>query len=251
MNANDFIDEVKQRLQAGNSEQRDTRRRSAGSPETHLQYLAKDAAQGPQTTRGPAVRHSRRARAGQRCRECYAALGIVHNMWSYLPGEFDDYIANPEGQQLPVAAHRGDRSRVARHRSADRTHEMHRHAELGVAAHWRYKEGGSRRQRSIARSASCGTCSNRAGAGRRPARPAARRRLRRRVSMRSVPKGDVVEMPANSTPLDFAYHVHTQVGHRCRGAKVNGRIVPLTYKVRTATRSRSSPASRRNPVATG
>ncbi|MGI9261616.1 MAG: RelA/SpoT family protein, partial [Woeseiaceae bacterium] len=162
--------------------------------------------------------------------ECYAALGIVHNIWSYLPGEFDDYIANPkdndyqslhtaligpEGQSIEVQI---------------RTHEMHRHAELGVAAHWKYKEGGG----------------TQAGFDRKI------RLLRHLLDPTGVegdlldqlrgdvfedriyavsPRGDVVEMPADATPLDFAYHVHTQIGHRCRGAKVNGRIVPLTYKV--------------------
>ena len=163
--------------------------------------------------------------------ECYAALGIVHNVWAYLPGEFDDYIANPKDndyQSLHTALIGPDGRTVE---VQIRTHDMHRHAELGVAAHWRYKEGG-------------------------PTRAAFERKIRMlrhlldpsgdendlldqlrgdvfedRVYAVS-PKGDVVEMPAGATPLDFAYHVHTEVGHRCRGARANGRIVPLTYKVR-------------------
>jgi GTP pyrophosphokinase len=163
--------------------------------------------------------------------ECYAALGIVHNIWAYLPGEFDDYIANPkendyqslhtaligpEGQTIEVQI---------------RTRDMHRHAELGVAAHWRYKEGGGAKvaferkirllRHLLEPSGSDGDLLD---------------QIRGDVFEDRVyavsPKGDVVEMPADATPLDFAYHVHTSVGHRCRGAKVNGRIVPLTYQVR-------------------
>ncbi|HEX2138161.1 MAG TPA: bifunctional (p)ppGpp synthetase/guanosine-3',5'-bis(diphosphate) 3'-pyrophosphohydrolase [Woeseiaceae bacterium] len=168
-------------------------------------------------------------------RDCYAALGVVHNRWSYLPGEFDDYIANPKGndyQSLHTAVI-GPRQRVVE--AQIRTHDMHRHAELGVAAHWRYKEGATPR----------------------PAFDEKIRFLRRlfepseddgdlleqirgdvfddRVYAFS-PKGDVVELPAGATPLDFAYHVHTQIGHRCRGARVGGRIVPLTYVIRNGDR---------------
>jgi GTP pyrophosphokinase len=162
--------------------------------------------------------------------ECYAALGIVHNIWAYLPGEFDDYIANPKDndyQSLHTAliGPGGQTIEVQ-----IRTHDMHRHAELGVAAHWRYKEGGGTRagfERKIR-------------VLRHLLDPSGDDddlldQLRGDVFEDRVyavsPKGDVVEMPAGATPLDFAYHVHTQVGHRCRGAKVNGRIVPLTYTV--------------------
>jgi len=163
-------------------------------------------------------------------RECYAALGVVHNLWSYLPGEFDDYIANPKEnnyQSLHTAVI-GPEGRTIEVQI--RTHDMHRQAELGVAAHWRYKEGGApeaafdQKIRFI----------------RHILEPSDRGdelldQIRDDVFEDRVyavsPKGDVAEMPAGSTPLDFAYHVHTQVGHRCRGAKVNGRIVPLSYKV--------------------
>ena len=162
--------------------------------------------------------------------DCYAALGVVHNVWAYLPGEFDDYIANPKdndyqslhtaligpgGQTLEVQI---------------RTHEMDRHAELGVAAHWRYKEGGAAKaafERKIRLLRQILEPSSADGDLLGQIRGDV---FEDRVYAIS-PKGDVVEMPAGATPLDFAYHVHTQVGHRCRGAKVNGRIVPLTYKV--------------------
>jgi len=162
--------------------------------------------------------------------ECYAALGIVHNLWSYLPGEFDDYIANPKDnnyQSLHTALIGPEGQTVE---VQIRSHEMHRHAELGVAAHWRYKEGGASKaifekkiqllRQILEPIGSDGDLLD---------------QIRGDVFEDRVyavsPKGDVVEMPARATPLDFAYHVHTQIGHRCRGAKVNGRIVPLTYTV--------------------
>ncbi len=163
--------------------------------------------------------------------ECYAALGIVHNIWAYLPGEFDDYIANPKDndyQSLHTALIGPEGQTIE---VQIRTHEMHRHAELGVAAHWRYKEGGQskaafdRKLRLLRElldpSESDGDLLDQLSGD----------VFEDRVYAVS-PRGDVVEMPAEATPLDFAYHVHTQVGHRCRGAKVNGKIVPLTYKVR-------------------
>ena len=162
--------------------------------------------------------------------ECYAALGIVHNLWSYLPGEFDDYIANPKDnnyQSLHTAVIGPGGQTVE---VQIRTYDMHHHAELGVAAHWRYKEGGTTRA----------SFDQKIQFLRQLLEPTDRDgdlldQIRGDIFEDRVyavsPKGDVVEMPANSTPLDFAYHVHTQVGHRCRGAKVNGRIVPLTYKV--------------------
>jgi GTP pyrophosphokinase len=163
--------------------------------------------------------------------ECYAALGVVHNLWSYLPGEFDDYIANPKGnnyQSLHTAVI-GPEGRTLEVQI--RTHEMHRHAELGVAAHWRYKEGG----------VSQASFEQKIRLLRKLLEPSSDDgdlldRIRDDVFEDRVyaisPKGDIVDLPANATPLDFAYYVHTQVGHRCRGAKVNGRIVPLTYRIR-------------------
>lgn len=164
-------------------------------------------------------------------RECYAALGVVHNMWPYLRGEFDDYIANPKGnnyQSLHTAVI-GPGGRTLEVQI--RTHDMHRHAEFGVAAHWRYKEGGGpvdafdQKIRFLRNLLDADSPDG-----------DLLEQIRDEVFEDRVyavsPKGDVVELPAGATPLDFAYYVHTQVGHRCRGAKVNGRIVPLTYKVK-------------------
>jgi len=162
--------------------------------------------------------------------DCYAALGIVHNLWSYIPGEFDDYIANPKDndyQSLHTAVIGPEGKTIE---IQIRTHDMHRHAELGVAAHWRYKEGGGtpaafdqkiRFLRQLLEPTE--------GAG--DLIDQYREDFFEDRVYAISPKGDVVELPARATPLDFAYHVHTQVGHRCRGAKVNGRIVPLTYQV--------------------
>ena len=163
-------------------------------------------------------------------KDCYAALGCVHNLWSYLPGEFDDYIANPKDnnyQSLHTAVIGPEGKTVE---VQIRSHDMHRQAELGVAAHWRYKEG----------STSVAAFDQKIQFLRQILEPSGDgadllAQIRDDVFEDRVyavsPKGDVVELPANATPLDFAYYVHTQVGHRCRGAKVNGRIVPLTYKI--------------------
>ncbi len=173
---------------------------------------------------------------------CYAALGVVHGLWPNLPEEFDDYIARPKGndyKSLHTAVH-GPEGKVLEVQI--RTHAMHQAAELGVAAHWRYKESGG---------------SGKSENARFDARMAWLRRLldeRRedegesglfdelkddlqedRVYLLS-PDGDVYDLQAGATVLDFAYHVHTEVGHRCKGAKVNGRIVPLTYQPRSGDR---------------
>ncbi len=161
---------------------------------------------------------------------CYAALGVVHNLWSYLPGEFDDYIANPKEndyQSLHTAVVGPDGKTIE---VQIRSQEMHQHAELGIAAHWRYKEGGT----------SPAAFDQKIRFLRQLLEPAdddadLLEQIRGDFFEDRVyaisPKGDIVELPPQATPLDFAYHVHTQVGHRCRGAKVNGRIVPLTYHV--------------------
>jgi len=163
-------------------------------------------------------------------KDCYAALGCVHNLWSYLPGEFDDYIANPKDNDYrslhtAVVGPEGKTVEVQ-----IRSHEMHRQAELGVAAHWRYKEGGGSPAAFDQKIRVLRQLLDPSGDGEDLLAQIRDDVFEDRVYGIS-PKGDVVELPAQATPLDFAYHVHTQVGHRCRGAKVNGRIVPLTYHV--------------------
>ena len=161
--------------------------------------------------------------------DCYAALGVVHGLWPYIPGEFDDYIATPK-----------DNSYRSLHTAVIgpgklpleiqiRTRDMHEHAELGVAAHWRYKEGGRANPAYEQKIVWL----------RQLLEPGERQesdgdfleRVRSEVFEDRVyalsPRGEVIELQRGATPLDFAYHVHTDLGHRCRGAKVNGRMVPL------------------------
>jgi GTP pyrophosphokinase len=163
--------------------------------------------------------------------DCYAALGVVHGLWRYLPGEFDDYIATPKSN--------GYRSiHTAVFGPADkpievqiRTREMHERAELGVAAHWHYKEGGRRdagfekkveqlRALLAPGAAAEDDLLGRIGSG----------LFAEHVYVLS-PKGEVIELPAGATPLDFAYHIHTSLGHRCRGARVDGRMVSLDHRL--------------------
>jgi len=164
-------------------------------------------------------------------KDCYAALGAVHNLWSYLPGEFDDYIANPKDndyQSLHTAVVGPEGKTVE---VQIRSHDMHRQAELGIAAHWRYKEGGGTPAAFDQKIRFLRQLLEPTGDGEDLLAQIRDDVFEDRVYAVS-PKGDIVELPAAATPLDFAYHVHTLVGHRCRGAKVNGRIVPLTYTVK-------------------
>ena len=171
---------------------------------------------------------------------CYAALGVVHGLWSPIPSEFDDYIANPKGNNYrslhtAVTGPEGKTLEVQ-----IRTHEMHEHAELGVAAHWRYKEGGSGDadfERKIAWMRQLLDASD----SREPEDDSAllaglRTDLIEDRIYLLTPRGAVIDLPRGATVLDFAYHVHTEVGHRCRGAKVNGRIVPLDFQPATGDR---------------
>ena len=168
--------------------------------------------------------------------DCYGALGVVHTLWPHLPGEFDDYIARPKGNDYrslhtAVIGPRGKTLEVQ-----IRTHEMHRINELGVAAHWRYKEGGSGDSEFEAKIAWMRRLLEpRADSDGDLAAELQTELLEDRVYV-LTPKGEVVDLPSGATVLDFAYHVHTEVGHRCRGAKVNGRIVPLTFQPHSGDR---------------
>jgi GTP pyrophosphokinase len=165
---------------------------------------------------------------------CYAALGIIHTHWRPIPGEFDDYIAAPKDNfyQSIHTAVIGDDGKPLEVQI--RTGAMHENAELGIAAHWRYKEGGAPDKyderiswlrrimewRSDAQDAQEFVDNMKTDV------------FQDRVYV-FTPRGDVIDLPAGSTPIDFAYHVHTSVGDRCRGAKVNGKLVPLDYVIRT------------------
>jgi GTP pyrophosphokinase len=181
--------------------------------------------------------------------ECYAAVGIIHLHWRPLPGEFDDYIAAPKPSlyqsiHTSVVYDDGETLEVQ-----IRTPEMHRKAEYGIAAHWRYKEGRKRDKDFEQRVAYL------------------RQMLEWQQDVESAqefvdglknevfgdrvyaftPRGDILDLPVGATPIDFAYNIHTEVGHRCRGAKVNGRLVSLDYKLATGDQVEILTAKRGGP----
>ncbi len=216
----------------------ESRRRQGGSlwpAEAYLQYLAQNAEKHLAFDELFDVRAVRIV--AERLQDCYAALGIVHTHYRHLPDEFDDYVANPKpnGYQSIHTVVLGPSGKTVEIQI--RTRQMHEDAELGVAAHWKYKEG-----------AGAGTSGGRGYEDRIAW-------LRKLIAWQEemadsgemldevrsqvfddrvyvfTPKGDVVDLPAGSTPLDFAYHIHSDVGHRCIGAKIGGRIVPFTYQL--------------------
>jgi GTP diphosphokinase / guanosine-3',5'-bis(diphosphate) 3'-diphosphatase len=167
---------------------------------------------------------------------CYAALGVIHTHWRPIPHEFDDYVAAPKDnmyQSLHTAVIYDDGKPLE---VQIRTREMHQNAEFGIAAHWRYKEKGKQRDETFEQRVNM---------------------LRRLMEWRQdvlsaqefmegmktdvfkdrvyvfTPRRDIIDLPVGSTPLDFAYHVHTEIGHRCRGAKVNGKLMTLDYVLQT------------------
>ena len=165
--------------------------------------------------------------------DCYAALGIVHSLWRPIAGEFDDYIAMPKDnmyQSLHTAVV-GPQGRPLEVQL--RTWDMHWMAEYGVAAHWRYKE---QVERDAVLEAKMGWL--------RQLMDWRRELVDAQEFVDSLktdlfpeevyvftPKGDVIELPRGATPVDFAYHVHTEIGHRCQGAKVNGKMIPLNHQL--------------------
>ncbi|PTQ71496.1 GTP diphosphokinase [Pseudomonas sp. GV071] len=170
-------------------------------------------------------------------RDCYTALGIVHTLWRHIPKEFDDYIANPKenGYRSLHTAVIGPEGKVLEVQI--RTHAMHEEAELGVCAHWRYKgtdvkSGSNHYEEKISWlrqvlewHEELGDIGGLAEQLRVDIEPD-------RVYV-FTPDGHAIDLPKGSTPLDFAYRVHTEIGHNCRGAKINGRIVPLNYSLQT------------------
>jgi len=166
--------------------------------------------------------------------ECYAALGVVHSLWRPIPGEFDDYIANPKTtgyQSLHTAViHEGDPLEIQ-----IRTAQMHHEAEYGIAAHWRYKEG-KPQEREFERKLSWLRQLlewHQEVADARAFVQSVKLDLFQNEVFVFTPKGDVVDLPAGATPIDFAYRIHTEVGHHATGAKVNGRLVPLSQRLHT------------------
>ncbi|HEX4327445.1 MAG TPA: bifunctional (p)ppGpp synthetase/guanosine-3',5'-bis(diphosphate) 3'-pyrophosphohydrolase [Burkholderiales bacterium] len=179
-------------------------------------------------------------------KDCYAALGVVHNLWQPIPKEFDDYISRPKGnnyRSLHTAVIGPDDLALE---VQIRTHEMHRQAELGVAAHWRYKEAGVKSSSQSVKSS-----------GAFDEKVALLRQLLawrdevalaegwRAATMKArlddtiyvlTPQGRVIDLPQGATPIDFAYALHTDLGHRCRGARVDGAMVPLNTALATGQR---------------
>jgi len=168
--------------------------------------------------------------------ECYAALGIVHSLWQFIPGEFDDYIATPK-DNLYRSIHTAVIGPGAEPVEIQiRTHEMHANSERGVAAHWRYKEGGRSDQAYERKINELRSLLSLAEGTERPRDFLDRMRVdlfQDRIYAVS-PKGEIVDVPMGGTPLDFAYQIHTDLGHRTRGAKVNGRMVGLDYQLKNS-----------------
>lgn len=171
--------------------------------------------------------------------QCYQVLSLVHALWQQIPSEFDDYIAHPKsnGYQSLHTAVQGPEGRVFEVQI--RTFKMHDFAERGVAAHWKYKEGAMAKkqsqERKIAWLRDVLTWHHEMAVSQGVVQAHNVEFLEDRVYI-FTPDGDVLDLPREATPLDFAYHLHSNLGHRCRGAKVNGAIVPLTYTLTTGDR---------------
>ena len=166
--------------------------------------------------------------------DCYNALGIVHGLWRPLPGAFDDYIANPK-ESMYQALHSTVMTPNAHPLEVQiRTYEMHRTAEYGIAAHWRYKEGSKRDLRYEERLAWLRQLLewHREISQAEELVEAVKTDIFQDQVFVFTPKGEIKDMPTGSTPLDFAYRVHTDLGHYCVGGKVNGRLVSLNYQLR-------------------
>jgi GTP pyrophosphokinase len=168
--------------------------------------------------------------------ECYTALGIIHTKWQPVRGEFDDYIANPKSnnyQSLHTAVV-GPEQKIFEVQI--RTHEMHHHAELGIASHWRYKEEGSSLDKNFEKKIAWLRQLLQPGKEEEGDPNELLDRFKSEMIEDRVyvfsPTGQVIDLQQGSTPLDFAYSIHTQLGHCCRGAKINNRVVPLTYTLK-------------------
>ncbi|MDR1647319.1 MAG: TGS domain-containing protein, partial [Zoogloeaceae bacterium] len=168
--------------------------------------------------------------------DCYAVLGVVHNLWTPIPREFDDYISNPKGNHYR-SLHTAVRCPDGRSLEVQiRTWDMHRHAELGVAAHWRYKEGGKgssdNYDEKIAWLRQLLSWKEDLSGNSDWMRQYKQAALDETIYV-LTPQGRMMDLPRGATPVDFAYRVHTDLGHRCRGAKVDGALAPLNTALKT------------------
>ncbi len=174
-------------------------------------------------------------------KDCYAALGVAHNLWQPIAREFDDYISRPKGnlyQSLHTAV-LGPGGKTLEVQI--RTEEMHRHAELGVAAHWRYKESGKATRADSAFDDKIAWLRQLLAWRDEIADRASWTEQTQKAALDDTiyavtPQGKVVDLPVGATPIDFAYALHTDLGHRCRGAKVDGHIVPLDTPLKSGQR---------------
>lgn len=168
--------------------------------------------------------------------ECYVVLGLVHSQWRHIDKEFDDYIANPKenGYQSLHTAVYGPGGKPVEIQI--RTKQMDEFAEHGVAAHWRYKEAGSSKRNINSGIESLRKLLDTTKSNDEELMESFRTEMFNDRVYVLTPEGRVIDLPEGGTPLDFAYAVHTEIGHRCRGAKVNGRIVQLTYKLQNGER---------------
>lgn len=171
-------------------------------------------------------------------KDCYTALGLIHHLWQPISGEFDDYIANPKSNDYR-SLHTGVIGPENKALEVQiRTYDMHRHAELGVAAHWRYKEGATKAtgaEDKIAWLRQILQWKDEVADGRELAELFKNELFQDRIYV-LTPQGRVIDLAAGASPVDFAYHVHSDLGHRCRGAKVDGVIVPLNTPLKNGQR---------------
>lgn len=182
---------------------------------------------------------------------CYQVLGAVHSLWQPIPKEFDDYIASPKANgyrslhTAVIDTETGQKLEVQ-----IRTISMHEEAEKGIAAHWAYKEGSERVSASAQRRIQnlrdlLSTLQDSVDGD--PSKELFEKEMLAEQIYAFTPNGDVIELPSGSTPIDFAYHIHTHVGHRCKGARVNGKMVSLDYKLRSGDKVEIITAKRAGP----
>ena len=180
---------------------------------------------------------------------CYAALGVIHTTWRPIPGEFDDYIAAPKEnfyQSLHTAVIYDDGRPLE---IQIRTQEMHENSEYGIAAHWKYKEGAPRDksyEQRINWLRNMMDWKTDVHDAQEFVESMKTEVFQDRVYV-FTPRGDIIDLAAGSTPIDFAYHVHTDIGHRCRGARINGKLVPLYQELKTGDQVEILTAKRGGP----
>jgi GTP pyrophosphokinase len=183
--------------------------------------------------------------------QCYHALGIVHSIWRPIPEQFDDYIAAPK-ENFYKSLHTAVRDENGKELEVQiRTLRMHEDAEYGIAAHWRYKEAGKKHDEAFQKRLLYLRRLMEFGPEGEQDPEAFMENMIDNVFAARVyvftPKGDIVDLPTGSTPIDFAYHIHTEIGHRCRGARVGGSLVGLDYKLKTGDQIEIITANRGGP----